>query len=651
MSVWPSPSQDLLLRAALLPDERAGTAWKAIRPTIDIATLDAGTAGLLPVLRHNLLARGVDDELLALFKGVHRHSWARTQLLLAPLLPVVAALERAGLPTLLLKGGAFIADRRLDAGMRAMNDLDVLVPTERRDEAIAVLLDHGLVPVDGAAPWYVAEHVPRYSPGYAFRDAHDRQLDLHWHVLHASCQPDADDDFWAASVPIELLGVRSRALCPADELLLVVLHGLQWSSAPGLRWVVDGALLTSGAFGAVDYERLLEQAAARRVSATLHAGLRYLRRVADAAVPEPVLRRLAAAASPLERLELRAQTTSPQRRTALAHRLLLHEQHLRRRLPLGARASLHRRLRLERERVAAGPGSEGAATVGGATPASAPAVSPGTTLDFRDPEVVRGHVAHGTWRNEPGGCWIAGREARIVVPLDQPAGTMLALDLRAVAFGPGGRLRMTEGGATLAEARTDGPLSLTAVRPRGAPTLDLRLLAPDHTSQRELGIGDDDRQISFHLDTLTVREPPLVAAGEAFDLLGEGHLAGGWHAADHAGRWTDGRSSRLMARLAHVPERPALDLTGLPFTGRSGVCVVDVMAGGELVGTLRYGHPAMGQVRRVRLRRRHFGPAGDVLIELRPHAPRSPYEEGLGEDRRLLGLCLTELTFQSADAS
>jgi hypothetical protein len=78
----------------------------------------------------------------------------------------------------------------------------------------------------GGAGGYVSGFAPRFVPSRGFRDDQDRQLDLRWNVLHASRQPGADDDFWSATVPIELLGVPTRALWPADELL-VILRGLR----------------------------------------------------------------------------------------------------------------------------------------------------------------------------------------------------------------------------------------------------------------------------------------------------------------------------------------------------------------------------------------------------------------------------------------
>ena len=61
-----------------MSDERALEAWRQVRSQIDIDKLDGATLALLPALRKNLLSLGIDDELLGLFKGVHRYSWPRT---------------------------------------------------------------------------------------------------------------------------------------------------------------------------------------------------------------------------------------------------------------------------------------------------------------------------------------------------------------------------------------------------------------------------------------------------------------------------------------------------------------------------------------------------------------------------------------------
>ncbi len=673
--VWPSPAQELLLRAALMPDERALEAWRRVRSQIDVDALDGATLALLPALRKNLLSLGVDDELLSLFKGVHRYSWARTQLLLAPMIPIVQALEASGIPTLLLKGAAFVADTRLDAGMRPMNDIDVLVPTERTRAAIDVMLEMGLVPVGEVPAWYVAEYAPRFVPSHGFRDALDRQLDLHWHVLHASCQPHADEDFWAAAEPIELLGVGTRALCPADELLLVILHGLRWNAIPTYRWVVDAALLCTGAIGPIDYDRLVEQARKRRVTVALRAGLEYLRRVADASVPEQSIRALGSL-RPLvfERAELRAQTTQPRQRSAIQRQIVYHQQQLRRELPLGARPTLAGHLRLARRRMGiervrdlrhafsggppgpSRPPSEMAAAVGrGVGGTSLRPIVFGEPLDFADAEIARACTAYGTWRAEGEGCWIAGRQARLELALSEPVRGSLVLELSAdgllVPGRPRQRLGVSVNGRRVTELVIDRRANLRGepvILPReavaGRGGLDLVLDTPDATSPTRLGLDDDDRRVGVFLRRLLVRAPSEYEIGSAL-TLGEGSgddsvLFGDWGDPEPLGRWTVGPVARLLTRFQGPAPPLQLEFDAIPFLGASGRRLqVEVLLNGRRVKSLSYdGANAGPSVAQAPLPAAVVGDHGDILLEWRIRAPRSPHSLGVSEDRRALGL-------------
>ncbi len=669
--VWPSPAQELLLRAALVEDERALEAWSAVRPLIDVASLDGATQALLPKLRKNLLALGVHDELLSLFKGVHRYSWARNQTLLAPMMPIVAALEQAGIGTLLMKGAAFVADGRLDAGMRPMNDVDVLVSSAKLAAAIEVLLAGGLEPVGGVPPWYIADYAPRFVPSHGFRDALDRQLDLHWHVLHASCQGDADEAFWAAAQPIELLGVGTRALCPTDELLLVVLHGLRWNALPTYRWVVDAALLCGGEIGEIDWERLVEQARLRRVTSALGAGLGYLRRVLDMSIPDGALQALAAVrSSRLERLELRAQMTQPRRRTALQWQVLYHQQHARREIALGSKGTLVAHLKVARARLGierlgdlrealtggrAGPGrpdSEMAAAIGGGEPAQRAPVGLGETLDFADPETARTHTAHGMWRAEGEGSWIAGKQARLLAELvESPSGSLL-LEISADGFLSDRverqRLGVTVNGCRLAELTVRAGESLreeSVVVPAetlaGGGGLDIALSAPDAVSQARQGIADDDRAIGVYLRRLRFRAPGAYRVGSPLSLGAPARemLAGGWSAEEPDGRWTVGPQARLLLGLEPGVQPLELEFDAIPFlaAGRNAFAV-DVLADGRALGTVRYGgtEPAP-RASRLSLPP-GVGGGQEILLEWRIRAPCSPHALGISPDRRELGI-------------
>ena len=663
-TIWPTPLQADLLRATLLSDERALAAWQRIRPQLDVAAMDYSTHALLPQLRANLIALGNDDPLLRLFKGVHRFAWARNQILLAQVMPIVAALQRAGLPTLLLKGAALLADQRQDAGMRQMSDIDVLVPPAAAAAAVEVILDHGLHTVEDLPLWYVTDYLPLFRPGVNFSDGAEGQLDLHWHALRSSCHRAADEDFWAASVPVALRGVDSRALCPADLLLLVIMHGLRWSPTPTYRWVLDATLIARGVCGPVDFDRLAIQARRHRLAPAVRAGLRYLRRIAEVEVPDDTLRALLVVA-PLQRLELRAQATQPSRRSVLGQAATVQGQYLRRRVPPGARVTPVTHLRLAGERLGihrladvrhlrpggrpgpSRPYAETAAPIGTGSCAPPP-VRWDVPLDFGDPGTAREHCRYGLWLPHGWGCWIAGREARLALTLPEPAGSSLLLELAAGGVserGPRQRLHLLlhgePVGSLVFDAGRPGVNGEAIVLParivRQRSCLELVLRVPDAASPARLGINDDQRILGVFLQRLTVRRPLRCPPGDhlAFGTGTEDErmLAGGWADAEPGGRWTYGPVARLLLRTGSAPTMLEWNADPLLAPGAPRLSV-DVAANGVALGAVDCdGGPCSAQMA--------LGKAatnGELLLSWRIRDPRSPSQLGLSEDPRPLGL-------------
>jgi hypothetical protein len=640
---WLTPEQELLLNAALLPDERALAAWRRLRPAMHPDRLDGPVQAVLPQLHRNLLALGVQDELMPLLKGVHRYVWAQNQLLFAATTPALAALGASDIPTLLLKGAAHVAGDRVDAGMRPMNDLDVLVPTESAPAAIDVLAGAGFVPVADREPWYVARFAPRCIPSHGFRDGNDRQLDLHWHALHTSCQPGADEDFWAAARPVSLRGVATRAMCASDELLHAILHGLRWNDLPTYRWVLDAALIVRS--GGVEFDRVVAQARRRRVALPLRTGLRVLERVAGLEVPRSALRALARPA-PLQRIELAAEMTRPRDRGALGWAVLYQQQAARRELPLGVRATPLGHARVLRQRRGR-PAAALEAALDGPAEGAAQA-----DLDLADSEVVHRHVIDGLWRpdGEARGSWMAGAQARLRLRADDRA------RLLRVWAGP----PLRPAGATLQVSVQGRPLAPMTLHPgrhaldgegavvpadvlNGREEVQVALRTRAVAAPTRLGLSDDDRRLGFLLRRVSLA-PAAACPPDAEFALGAGSgdepwLAGGFSDAHDGGRWTVGPSAGVL-----------LDL-GVPLAGRelwfeSGPVVpelprlaVAVLINGVEVATLRRDTDL---VRTVVTVPPAVAAAGGTQVHLgwRIRRPRSPRSLGLSEDPRPLGLFL-----------
>jgi hypothetical protein len=297
----------LLLQAALLRGQKAVEAWNRWKSSADIDRLDPASFRLLPQLYGNLHALRVQDPLMDKLKGVYRLTWYKNRLLFRHMAALLRCFHDAGIQTLVLKGAPLVLSYYKDYGLRPMTDFDVLVHTDQALAAVRLLQQSGWTRSDR---WPETFHQAYLTVGHAlgFKDSSGRQFDLHWHVLPECCRPQADDDFWAGAVPIEIDGVNTRTLNPADHLLHVCAHGVRWDPLPPFRWVADAmAIMNSGA--ELEWSRLVAGAQKRRLVWPLKEALRYLREKFDAPVPDEILEKIEnAPASKMDRLEYRYKT-------------------------------------------------------------------------------------------------------------------------------------------------------------------------------------------------------------------------------------------------------------------------------------------------------------------------------------------------------
>jgi hypothetical protein len=180
-----------------------------------------------------------------------------------------------------------------------MADADLLIPVARALDAAAVLDAAGWKPRGTPIDW-----PPRFTGSRAFTNALDLEIDVHTHVLHDCLEPDADQDFWQAARPITVGGVATRMLCPADQLLHVIVHGFRRSTIPPVRWVSDAVTVIGRRGDDLDWPRVVSQVTRRRFGRIAAAALGYLRAEFRVELPPDVLRALQATrVSVGERLE------------------------------------------------------------------------------------------------------------------------------------------------------------------------------------------------------------------------------------------------------------------------------------------------------------------------------------------------------------
>jgi hypothetical protein len=307
---WPSASQELLLRAALLDGESGVRAWQTWRRTTDLAGVDIESRRLFPQLYRNLKRLAIDDPLVDRFKETFSRTYFENHMLFERATAVLRAMEESGLPTMVLKGVAMATAYYGDLGLRPMLDFDILVPTERAMDAMRVLKRlswHGTYDRHPESRIEVAHSVP-------FREPTSRQIDLHWHVLTECWHADDDRGFWEHAVSLEVNGVATRRLDATDQLMHTCVHGRKWDDPPPIRWVADAATILRLHGLSIDWDRFVRNLEYRHLILPGGEALAYLRDRFEAPVPDEIIRRLRGArTSRVDRFIYRMET-APYRR-------------------------------------------------------------------------------------------------------------------------------------------------------------------------------------------------------------------------------------------------------------------------------------------------------------------------------------------------
>jgi len=302
VSYMPNAEQELLLKAALFDGEPAREAWDAWRKRVALDDADFASQRLLPLLLDNLERLGVADPELGRYRSVARHVWLENQIHLNHAKQVLTLLKQAQIPAMTLKGLAVAALYYGNPKLRGMGDIDILVPFASVRDAAHILAEHG---------WDCEYDVTKLSRNVltlchamAFTNAQGASIDLHWHISHECCWPEADDLFWRYAQPLSLGGVETRTLSHTDQLFHTCIHGGRPCDMPPIRWVADGAFIIRKA--EIDWQRLFEQAQEFQLVRRVQRTLLYLRDTMRVPVPDAALAQLAAMEpTRLERLEER----------------------------------------------------------------------------------------------------------------------------------------------------------------------------------------------------------------------------------------------------------------------------------------------------------------------------------------------------------
>ena len=275
----------LLLRAALDRGPAGTEAFGQWRSAIDLTAIDYPSQRLLPSIRRHLVD---DDALSRQVQNVLRFTWLRSQILISAAGSALAELAEAGVPTMLIKGGAVLHHNGWHIADRPMEDIDIVVPSNHLRPAVAAMERAGFNNAFAATAASRPERVRSHLHAIAFEGPLHAEVDLHWRVYKQSRRPGADDSAWRDSVAGSVRDAGTRVLGRDDTLLQVIANGANENDGSALQWAIDAVELIEGA--KIDWDHVRRQARLHRLSRACHAGLALLHEFRSEDVPAGLVR-------------------------------------------------------------------------------------------------------------------------------------------------------------------------------------------------------------------------------------------------------------------------------------------------------------------------------------------------------------------------
>lgn len=273
-----------LRRAALSSTSDGLLAWREWVGASDRWCHDPGSRWWLPLVWWNLRGAPIEEGDRRALREEYTQAWIRHQHAVARVGPLLAALHREGIRTLLLKGAALSLTAYDRPGLRPFGDIDVLVARDDADRARGVIEHRGWVPIRRLPPALMS-----VVPSLNYTDADGVDLDLHWSALAECTASGADRGFWERSLPLRFGGETTRALCPTDQLLQVCVHGLRFAWIRTDHWLADAAMVLRRAGAGFDWNACLLEARSRRLCWQLARALERIGEATPARVPPEVL--------------------------------------------------------------------------------------------------------------------------------------------------------------------------------------------------------------------------------------------------------------------------------------------------------------------------------------------------------------------------
>jgi Uncharacterised nucleotidyltransferase len=282
------PAHVALIRACVADEHDAAAAIEEWLAGIEIDDLDYATLELTGFVYRRMVDADLDHPARAVLAARYRRTWHQNQKLLFRARPLLARLGELTDRAVVLKGGAMVSSAYYDdLGVRALQDIDVLVEQEAVEPVVSWALERGWHVAKGldAKDIYIVHHA------IDLRYGDDGAIDLHWALLVQGRNPSRDRAFLASAQPAELGDVPIQVLPPTEQLFHTAAH----VKPVGIRHVVDAISIVGRGGELIDWSTLVDEVLERRVVARTLRTFNLIEQAKPGTIPAAALDHLAQA--------------------------------------------------------------------------------------------------------------------------------------------------------------------------------------------------------------------------------------------------------------------------------------------------------------------------------------------------------------------
>lgn len=305
----------MLLRAALGEGPSAIDAYRSWRSSEKLDDIDDTVYRVLPLLLATGERAGLKDSDGPRMRGAVKHIWLSNTLRTQDLMEARAALDAAGIESLLLKGGALFARSERHAALRAAGDYDLQVRRADAHRAIRALTQASFRGLGMRLDYFSDADFDRNIHAVAMTKSHAGfAIDLHWRPFPAIFASALVGDLFAHAETARLFGREVRVPALADHLFLAAVRPSPSDFKETFLRAVEIAQLLRVCDGQLDWIRFEDMVARCGMGWIVAPLLGLVRDETAAPMPDGLVERVWRRAMPGKSVELSLRRIPPRLR-------------------------------------------------------------------------------------------------------------------------------------------------------------------------------------------------------------------------------------------------------------------------------------------------------------------------------------------------